>query len=164
MDPLDPSATSSAGGDACDKRRAQRDEEAVLARAAADEMAAAAARARYRNEAMPSLPPDDRIGPLLGPDERVVAVRASARLERRQPAPGMRAPLGLAGALYVTSRRLVLVGRLTLAYELEAIEEAVLSDERLLLVLHDGRGLTLEVAQPRLLRVELWAARPMATV
>ena len=156
---VDPDGDAPDGGEA-----ALRDAEEILARAAADEAAADAARARYRSEPLPALPPDGRIGPLLLPDERVVAVREHAQLERRQPAPGTRPPAGLAGALYVTSRRLILVGRVTLSYELGAIGEAILAGERLLLLLHDGQGLTLEVAQPRLLRVELTAARAVAKV
>ena len=93
---------------------ALRDAAEIVARAAADEAAADQARERYRTRAMPALEPDARIAPLLGPDEHVLAVRRSAMLDRRQPPPGSDAPAGLAGDLYVTSRRLVLVGRLTL--------------------------------------------------
>ena len=38
----------------------------------------------------------------------------------------------------------------------------MLSGEQLMLLLRDGQGLTLEVPQPRLLRVELAAARATA--
>lgn len=127
-----------------------------------DETAADAARAHYRTQPLPTLVPDDCIGPRLVVGERVVAVRQSALLERRQPTPGAHPPAGIEGRLYLTSRRLVLVGRPTLSYELEAIQEALLSGERLLLLLRDGQGLTLEVAQPRLLRVEIAAARTAA--
>ena len=150
------------GVDACPEEAALRDAGEILARAARDETAADAARARYRTQPMPALPPDDRIGPLLAPGERVVAVRQSALVERRQLAPGVHPPAGLGGRLYVTSRRLVLIGRLTLKYDLLEIEEAMLSGEQLMLLLRDGQGLTLEVPQPRLLRVELAAARATA--
>jgi hypothetical protein len=86
-------------------------------------------------------------------------VRRAALLDRRQPQAGSDAPSGLAGDLYLTSRRLVLVGRLTLSFELDEIEEAMLAGERLLLVLRDGQGASVAVAQPRLLRVEIAAAR-----
>ena len=131
----------------------------IVARAATDEAAADEARARFRREGPPNLPPDERIAPLLESGERLVAVRHAALLDRREPAPGERRMVGAAGDLYVTSQRIVLVGRLTLAVALEAIEDAVLSGDRLLLVLREGRGITLQVGQPRLLCVEIAAAR-----
>jgi hypothetical protein len=67
--------------------------------------------------------------------------------------------VGLGGDLYVTSSRLALVGRTTLTYDLDAIRDAVVSGERLLLTLRDGAGVIVYVAQPRLLRVEIGAAR-----
>ena len=83
----------------------------------------------------------------------------SAVLDRRQPVLGSDAPTGLTGDLYLTSRRLVLVGRYTLSFDLEAIEEAMLSGEQLLLVMRDGEGASLGVTQPRLMRVEIAATR-----
>lgn len=141
---------------------ALRDADDVLARAVADESAADVARERYRRRPMAALDPDERIGPLLLAGECVVAVRRSALLERRQPEPGSRAATGLTGALYVTSQRLVLVGRSPLSFGLGSIQEVLLSGDRLLLVLRDGQGLSLKVQQPRLLRVELAAARAAA--
>lgn len=138
---------------------ALRDAGDILARTMADEAAADAARERYRSQPMAALPPDERIGPLLLPGECIVANRSSALLERRQPAPGVRDATGLTGPLYVTSRRLVLMGRPALSFGLGSIQEILLSGERLLLVLRDGQGLTLEAPQPRLLRVEIAAAR-----
>ena len=120
------------------------------------------ARERYRTEAMPALEPDSRIALLLEPDERVVAMRPSAFVDRRQPAAGADAPIGMAGDLYLTSRRLIVAGRVTLSFELEAIEETILSGERLLLVMRDGGGASIDVSQPRLLRVEIAAARASA--
>lgn len=134
----------------------------IVARATADEAAADEARARFRRDGPPSLPPDERIAPLLEPGERLVAVRHAALLDRREPVPGERLASGAAGELYVTSRRIVLVGRPTLEVALEAIEDAVVSGERLLLVLREGRGVTVQVGQPRLLCVEIAAARAAA--
>ncbi|MDA8204033.1 MAG: hypothetical protein M0Z49_14995 [Chloroflexi bacterium] len=131
----------------------------IVERAAVDEAAADEARLRFRRDGPPTLPPDERIAQLLETGEHVVAVRHAALLDRREPSPGTRLTPGVAGGLYVTSRRLVLIGRLTLLVELEAIEDAVVSGERLLLVLHEGRGVALQVAQPRLLWVEIAAAR-----
>ncbi|MGO9178292.1 MAG: hypothetical protein ACLQBX_10765 [Candidatus Limnocylindrales bacterium] len=141
---------------------ALRDAAAILARAEADEAAADQARERYRTQAMAALEPDPRIAPLLTSDERVFAVRRSAMLDRRQPLLGSDVASGLAGDLYVTSRRLVLVGRHTLSFDLADIEEAMLSGERLLFVLRHGQGASLDVDRPRLLRVEIAAARAAA--
>lgn len=141
---------------------ALRDAAAILARAQADEAAADAARERYRTQPMAALDPDARIGPLLVSGERVPAVRRSAMVDRREPALGWDEPSGLAGDLYLTSRRLVLVGRHTLSLELDEIEEAMLSGDQLLLVMRGGQGAALGVAQPRLLRVEIAAARAFA--
>lgn len=135
---------------------------AILARATADEAAADAARERYRTQGMPPHDADERIAPLLLPDERVVAQRRAVAFDRRRPVGDSDAHAGVGGQLYVTSRRLVLVGRLTLSFELTEIEEAVLSGERLLLVFHDGTGVALDTEQPRLLRVEIAAARAYA--
>ncbi len=134
----------------------------IVARAAADQAAADEDRLRFRREGPPTLPPDARIAPLLEPDEHLVALRHAALLDRREPGPGTRLTPGVAGALYITSRRLVLIGRLTLSFELDAIEDAVVSGERLLLVLREGHGVVLQVAQPRLLAVEIAAARAYA--
>lgn len=135
----------------------------IVERAAADQEAADEARLRFRQGGMRALPPDERIAPLLVPDECLVALRHAVLLDRREPSPGTRLNPAVAGELYVTSRRLVLVGRLTLSFELEAIDDAVLSGERLLLILRDGHGVALQVAQPRLLWVEIAAARGYAS-
>lgn len=141
-----------------------RDASAILARAKVDEAAADQARDAYRTQPMLRLEPDDRIAPLLGPDECVVAVRRSVQLDRRQPSPDSEAPPGVAGDLYLTSLRLALVGRITLVFGLDDIEETGLSGERLLLALRDGQGISLDVEQPRLLRVEIATARALARV
>ena len=141
---------------------AVRDAVDILARATADEAAAGEARERYRDRTMPRLEADARIAPLLAQDELVVAVRRRVVFDRRRPESRTVAPRGLAGDLYLTSRRLVLVGRLMLSFGLGDIEQVVLSGERLLLVIRDGTGVALGVAQPRLLRVEIAAARAYA--
>jgi hypothetical protein len=126
--------------------------------AACDEEAAAEARARFRSEPMPCIPPDDAIAQMLGADERVLSVRREATIERRQGDPASSAG-GLAGDLYITSRRLVFRGRLALSIDLEDIDEAMLSGDRLLLVTRDGAGIAIDADRPRLLRVEIAAAR-----
>jgi hypothetical protein len=141
---------------------ALRDAAEIVERAAADEAAADEARERYRTGAMPALEADARIAPLLSGNERVLAVRRSVALDRRQPVLGSDLPSGVAGDLYLTSRRLVLAGRVTLSFALAEIEQTMLSGERLLLVLRGGQGLSIDAAQPRLLRVEIAAARAAA--
>jgi len=141
---------------------ALRDADAILARAVEDEAAARDARERFRERDIEPLEPDGRIAELLAPGEDVLAVRRAALFDRREPpigGSGRPTSPGLAGDLYVTSARLVLVGRTVLQYDLDAIREAVVSSERLLLTLCGGAGVTLAVDRPRLLRVEIGAAR-----
>ena len=134
------------------------DQTATAHDAAADEAAADEARLRYRRRGIGPIDPDERIGPVLEPGEQLVAVRRSALLYRPEtPEVGAAPPVAV--DVYVTSRRLVLAGPDTYAFDLTAVDEAVVSNERLLLVLCDGAGLVLEVDWPRLLRVEIAAAR-----
>jgi hypothetical protein len=138
---------------------AVRDATEILVRMAADEAAADQARDRYRVGPMIPMRPDPPVAALLEPDEVVVATRTSAILQGLGPRPDLDAPGGVAGDLVVTSRRLLLLGRERLSIGLTDVEEAVLSGERLLLVLRDGQGVSLQVSKPRLLRVEIAAAR-----
>jgi hypothetical protein len=134
------------------------DQTATVYDAAADEAAADEARLRYRRRGVGRIDPDERIGPVLEPGEQLMAVRRSALLYRPEtPEAGAASPLAV--DVYVTSRRLVLMGPDTYAFDLAAVDEAVVSNESLLLVLCDGAGLVLEVNRPRLLRVEIAAAR-----
>jgi hypothetical protein len=141
------------------QQAALRDASAIIERIAADEAAADEARRRYREGGVSPLEPDERISPLLYPDERPLAVRRSAALDRRQPPLSLEPAAALGGDLYLTSRRLVLLGHHVVEIDLMEIEEAALSGEVLLLALRDGTGVTLRVAQPRLLRVQVAAAR-----
>jgi len=101
--------------------------------------------------------PDERIGVLLAPQELVLAVRRSASLERRK---GWREPGGgLSGDLYVTTQRLVHLGRIQVEYPLGEIKEAVVAEGALRLVVGESRGVEIEVRDPRLLRVEIAAVR-----
>jgi hypothetical protein len=86
--------------------------------------------------------------------ELVHAIRYAALLEEGENAM----PTG--GSLYLTSRRLVHVGNASREIGLDDIEESAVALERLLLLdLTDGSDLAIEVDQPRLLRVQLAAAR-----
>jgi hypothetical protein len=132
-----------------------RDAEAILDRAREDERAAFDARARYRNEGLPSIESDDAIAPLLRPDESVVVVRPSSVISRHLRGDGVE---DFAGRLYLTSRRLLLVGQAPLEVELDEVDELALAGERLLVTLNDGTGLSIDATQPRLLRVQIAAA------
>lgn len=131
---------------------------AAFERAAADEAAANAARRRYRSRGLEPLEPDGRVGPLLGPGERLLAIRHDAGLDPRQPSAsgGFVAP---AGDLYVTSERLVHLGKEVRTFDLDDIEDATLDDGRVLLLFHDGLGITVDADRPRLLRVQISTAR-----
>ncbi len=104
--------------------------------------------------------PDDRIGVMLAPGEMVVAVRRSVILERRKGwlEPGG----GLGGDLYVTTQRLVYLGRMPVEYPLAEIREAIVADGALWLVVGESRGVEIAVEDPCLLRVEIAAVREAA--
>ena len=135
-----------------------RDARTIAERVANDEAAADVERHRLLLEPLPVLSPDERVASLLESAELLHAVRTLALLERE----GSTNPNG--GTLYLTSRRLIhAVAAGSTSVELRDIDEAVVSLERLLLVrLHGGTHLAVEVDRPRLLRVQLAAARAAA--
>lgn len=143
---------------AADQPAALRDAAAIAARVAADEAAADAERTRLRTHRLPILEVTAHRPPPLRADEVLHAIRPTALLER---AP---APLPSGGTLYLTSRRLIHVGaEETTEIELESIVDIAVALERLLLMgLADGSDMAIEVDQPRLLRVQLAAARAAA--
>lgn len=140
---------------------ALRDARAVAERIAGDEQAADAARERYRAEGLPRLEPGG-LATLLEPGEWLHAIHRLAVVEARAMEPTgvpshLEEPRG--GVLYLTSRQLIHGGAGGRAWPLAEIREMGVSLERLLLVeLRDGSDLTIEVDQPRLLRVQLAAA------
>lgn len=148
VDPADDAA-----GDA-----ALRDAQAIAARVAADEHAADAERERLAREPLPVLPALAEQVFQPWPDEEIHAERRAALVERGQDMP----PSG--GILYLTSRRLLHVGNeAVLEIGLEQVADMAVALERLLLVeLTDGSDLAIEVDQPRLLRVQVAAARAAA--
>jgi hypothetical protein len=134
-----------------------RDAQLIAARVSADEAAADAERARLTTEPLKGLADGIEPSLRLTAGEVVHAVRRAAILERR----GSDELEG--GTLYLTSRRLVHIGSQVRDVDLPAITEIAVSLERLLLVdLADGSDLAIEVDQPRLLRVQLAAARAAA--
>ena len=137
---------------------ALRDAATLAERAADDEAQAAAARERFRTDALPALDPDEVVRPHLAEGELVHALRTHAILR----APGGDSALGYGGTLYLTSRRLVHLGQVVVTVQLTDIVETSLAGERLLLSLRQGEGISLDVDRPRLLRAEMaQAARGM---
>jgi hypothetical protein len=136
---------------------ALRDAQIVAARIGADEVAADDERTRLVHEPLPNLPDVDEPLLSLQPDEVMHAIRPMAMLEdgRGQPPSG--------GSLFLTSQRLVHVGEKRREVDVADIAETGVALERLLLIdMVDGSDLAIEVDQPRLLRVQLAAARAAA--
>jgi hypothetical protein len=134
---------------------ALRDAASIAARVAEDEAAADEERQRLLQQLLPVLDaPIDRVIQ-LGADERLHAERRAALLERRQGGT----PSG--GTLYLTSERLLHVSSERIEeIPLSGITEMAVGMERLLLIeLADGSDLAIEVDRPRLLRVQVAAAR-----
>lgn len=103
--------------------------------------------------------PDADIAPNLRPDEDVVEVRQAATVGRHAATDAVET---FAGRLYLTTSRLILLGRAALHVELSEIDELALAGERLLVTLQDGTGLAIDAGGPRLLRVQVAAARAAA--
>jgi hypothetical protein len=120
-----------------------------------DAVAATVARARYRTAGPVTIPPDPAVRDALAPGERLVARRCNALVDRRHDGASMRP----AGDLYVTSRRLLLVGPTSFSIELDRIRDAAVIGEQVVLILTGGVALSIETDQPRLLRVQIAAAR-----
>jgi hypothetical protein len=129
-------------------------------RASTDSAAVDDARRRLREQGIVAIEPDERIGVMLGPDERLVAVRRAISMERRTE---FRNPeMGLRGDLYVTTSRLVYLGLVPVEVPLADIREADVVTGALRLVVGNGRGLEIRTADPDLLRVEIAAVREAA--
>lgn len=140
--------------DSTEEGPALRDAATTAARMEADEAAAIEARERLRTAPLPSIEPDENIAPQLDKNELVHNLRRSAILR----APGDDRALGYGGTLYLTSKRLVHIGQVTVNVQLADIAETSLAGERLLITLCGGDGLSLDVDRPRLLRTEIAAA------
>ncbi len=132
---------------------ALRDATATAARIEADEREALEARERLRTEPLDTVEPDDVARAHLNPGEIVHGLRRSAILR----VPGDRA-LGYGGTLYLTSRRLVHIGQVSVNVQLGDISEIATAEERLLVTLKDAEGLAFDIDRPRLFRTEIAAA------
>ena len=104
--------------------------------------------------------PDERIDVLLAPGEDLVTVRRAVRLERRLAKREAGGWVG--GDLYVTTERLILLGRVRVDYSLCEIRDAVEAEGVLRLIIGEDRGVEIEVHDPQLLRVEIAAVREAA--
>jgi len=161
---------------------ALRDATDIVARTAADEADAIAARERYRNEGLPAIEPDPEIRARLRANEELVEMRPGAMVGRAllagvggvageggagtAPSAAQAVAESLSGRLYLTTARLILLVRpadrptdTELSVGLGDIEELACVGERLLVSLADGTGLTIDAGRPRLLRVQIAAAR-----
>lgn len=142
------------GSEAQSPTSATDDAIAVVRRIETDEIAARAARLRFRDEPIAPLDPQPADRPESLGAEPVYAFRGAAVLNAaRTDVPGY------TGTLYLTGTRLVLVGQVTVSIPLSDILETDLGGERLLLTLRNGEGATLDVGQPRLFRAYLSAVR-----
>jgi len=121
----------------------------------ADRTEAEAARSRYRAMGVIPISPDPGIEEALADGERLLAHRPSVRIDRRHHG----AALPPCGDLYVTSDRVLLVGQGSLSIPLADIEDAALLKGALVLLLGGGKAVTVETDRPRLLRVQIAAAR-----
>jgi len=131
------------------------DEAMDAALAEHDGREAEAAREQYRTTGLPHISPDDAVAAHLSPGEGVVAVRALVSVDRDGAGDVTGA---ISGPLYLTTHRLMLLGGSPVTVDLSVIDELALVGERLLVSLRDGTGLDLQVAGPRLLRVQIAAA------
>ncbi|HSM38790.1 MAG TPA: hypothetical protein VK838_05600 [Candidatus Limnocylindrales bacterium] len=134
---------------------ALRDAQAIAERVAADEKAADAERNRLASEPLPTMAANAEMVVQLHPHELLHAERRAAVIERRQEGQPS------SGILYLTSQRLVHTGNERVEeLPLERIADMAVAMERLLLIeLTDGSDLAIEVDRPRLLRVQVSAAR-----
>jgi len=124
-----------------------------------DADAARIARARFRDDASPTIRRDRSADRWLHPGEQLVARRDEATLDRRGgPTDGP--PSGM---LLLTTERLFLVGSRPVSIPLDQVEEAALLGERVVLLIRGGVGVTIKCAGPRLLRVQIAAARAART-
>jgi hypothetical protein len=100
---------------------------------------------------------------LLEPGELVLACHRWVALDRHQRSTVEAPSVSLRGDLYVTTARLVHVGPPVVTVDLDDIEDAALVGDRVLLVTRGGAGITVDTDRPRLLRVQLAAARVART-
>lgn len=121
----------------------------------ADRTEAAAARSRYRAVGLVPIAADPGVDKELAHGEWLVAHRPSVRIDRRHHGDELRP----SGDLYVTSERVVVLGQGSISIALDEIDDAGLLGGTLVLMLRGGNSVTVETNRPRLLRVQIAAAR-----
>jgi hypothetical protein len=125
-------------------------------RAEDEEAAADDIRRVLRTAGNVPIEPDPRVATMLAPGEQVLAFRREVTVaggpSPREHEPGR-------GDLYVTDRRLIVLGDTRLTLRLERILEAEIRERRLLLRVKDADWLSVGVDDPRVLRVQIGAAR-----
>lgn len=132
-----------------------RDAEEIVDRVRDDERDAIEARSRYRADGLPVLEVDGAVAERLRPGETVIDARTSAVVSRHLRGDGTD---DFPGRLYLTTQRLMVVGRAPIDVELAEIDELALAGERLLVTMRDGTGLSIDASRPRLMRVQIAAA------
>ena len=121
-----------------------------------DEALAEAARVRYRTDGIARIEPDNGMRSTLGREEHLLALRDTASIVRRPHGDS----LPLSGRLAITTERLLMVDSSpTTIASLEELDDVTLVADRLLVSLTSETGFTIETSHPRLLRVQLAAAR-----
>ncbi len=124
-----------------------------------DDALARAARARFRSDGIGSIEPDQGMRSALGGDEELLAVRQNASVERLAAGAPPES-----GRLAITTERIFLLdGHAVTLATLEELDDVTLVTDRLLVMLTGGAGFTIKAPQPKLLRVELAAARASRT-
>ncbi len=120
-----------------------------------DDALATAARARYRQDGIVGIEPDTGMRSALEGDEQLLAVRQNASVERLSDGA-----TPISGRLAITTERIfVLDGRSDTLATLDELDDVTLVSDRLLVMLTSGAGFRINAPQPKLLRVELAAAR-----
>ncbi len=120
-----------------------------------DDALATAARARYRQDGIVGIEPDHRDALSTRGDEQLLAVRQSASVERLSD--GARP---ISGRLAITTERIFMLdGQTDTLATLDELDDVTLVSDRLLVMLTSGAGFRINAPQPKLLRVELAAAR-----
>ncbi len=87
----------------------------------------------------------------------MVAVRRSVSLERRTDCD--ESAQGVNGDLYVTTSRIVHLGKVPVVVPIPAIREAVVAAGTVRLIVDGGRGVEIRTSDPRVLRVQIAAVR-----
>ena len=120
-----------------------------------DSPASVSARRRVRSAGIVPIEPDEAVAVMLEPGERVLAAQPGAEVTR----PAEASSTVLVGDLYVTDRRLIHLAGPALFLPLDAIGEAEVTSEWLLLRVGAGDGVRIRVADPRALRTQIGVAR-----